>query len=225
MITFDHIAVGAVTLIDGLEWIEETLNMKIPAGGKHDQMGTHNHVISSGGDTYLEIIAKDPSAPPKEQATWFGLDDPRTELSLFKSPRVISWVCRTENINRTLRLLENLGIDTDFGKPKNMSRDNLRWKFSLREDGLIPLWGSAPIFIEWEGNSKHVSRNMRDDGLKFEHLHIDTPHKNALQNLLWTLDFKDERISISKSKDTCLTASYKLKNGKMVSINQRDVRN
>ena len=106
-----------------------------------------------------------------------------------------------------------------------MSRDNLQWKFSLREDGLIPLWGSAPIFIEWEGNSKHVSRNMRDDGLKFEHLHIDTPHKNALQNLLWTLDFKDERISISKSKDTCLTASYKLKNGKMVSINQRDVRN
>ena len=48
MITFDHIAVGAASLMDGLEWIEETLHMKIPAGGKHDQMGTHNHIISSG---------------------------------------------------------------------------------------------------------------------------------------------------------------------------------
>ena len=118
MITFDHIAVGAASLMDGLEWIEETLHMKIPAGGKHDQMGTHNHVISSGDDTYLEIIAKDPLAPTKEQATWFGLDDPMTELSLYKSPRVISWVCRTENINRTLRLLENLGIDTDLAIQK-----------------------------------------------------------------------------------------------------------
>ena len=106
-----------------------------------------------------------------------------------------------------------------------MSRGNLQWKFSLRKDGLIPLWGSAPIFIEWADNSKHVSQDMGDEGLKFEHLHIDTPHKNALQNLLWTLDFTDARISISQNKDTCLTATYKLKNGKKVSINQRDVRN
>ena len=53
MITFDHIAVGAASLMDGLEWIEETLHMKIPAGGKHDQMGTHNHVISSRRDNMI----------------------------------------------------------------------------------------------------------------------------------------------------------------------------
>ncbi len=223
MITFDHIAVGASSLGEGLSWIEKELNIQVPAGGKHDQMGTHNHVISSGNDTYLEIIAKDPQAKPKQKATWFGLDDPRTELSLYKSPQVIAWVCRTENISRTLRLLQNLGVDTDFGKPEEMSRGTLRWKFSLRNDGLIPLWGSSPIFIEWR-DPNHVSRDMGNAGLTFEHLHIETPHKYALENILWTLDFKDNRFSISQSKDTCLTATYKLKCGKKVSINQREVR-
>ena len=224
MIEFDHIAIGASNLNDGVDWVESQLQVKIPMGGKHDKMGTHNHVLSSGNDTYLEVLAKDPSAPPSGRPKWFGLDDPKVELSLYKAPRIIGWVCRTKNIKRTLALLEDLGVETDLGKPTEMSRGSLKWKFSLRKDGLIPLWGSAPILIEWS-DSKHVSNYMADEGLRFKKLHIETPHKNALQNLLWTLNFNDDRFSINKAQDTCITATYQLKDGKEVSINQRETGN
>ena len=224
MIEFDHITIGASNLKDGVDWVENQFQVKIPVGGKHDKMGTHNHVLSSDNNTYLEVLAKDPLAQPNNTPKWFGLDDPKVELSLYKAPRIIGWVCRTKNLKRTLAVLEDLGIETDFGKPTEMSRGNLKWKFSLRKDGLIPLWGSAPILIEWE-DSNHISNDMADDGLLFKKLHIATPHKNALQNLLWTLDFNDDRFSITKADDTCITATYQLKDGKEVSINQRKARN
>ena len=218
MIEFDHIAIGTSNLNDGVKWAEGKLHSKIPYGGKHDQMGTHNHVLSSGNNTYLEILSKDLSAPPNKRNTWFGMDDPKVELALYKSPKIIGWVCRTKNINRTLALLENLGIDTDFGKPIEMSRGKLKWKFSLRSDGLVPLWGSAPILIEWR-DTKHVSFQMADTGLRFKSLLIATPHKNALESLLWTLDFNDNRVSVVKATDTCITATYQLQDGREVSIN------
>ena len=117
-----------------------------------------------------------------------------------------------------MALLENLGIDTDFGKPIEMSRGKLKWKFSLRSDGLVPLWGSAPILIEWR-DTKHVSFQMADTGLRFKSLLIATPHKNALESLLWTLDFNDNRVSVVKATDTCITATYQLQDGREVSIN------
>lgn len=218
MIEFDHIAIGTSNLNDGVKWAEGKLHSKIPYGGKHDQMGTHNHVLSSGNKTYLEILSKDLSAPPNKRNTWFGMDDPKVELALYKSPKIIGWVCRTKNINRTLALLENLGIDTDFGKPIEMRRGKLKWKFSLRSDGLVPLWGSAPILIEWP-DTKHVSFQMADTGLRFKSLLIATPHKNALESLLWTLDFNDNRVSVVKATDTCITATYQLQDGREVSIN------
>ena len=218
MIEFDHIAIGTSNLNDGVKWAEGKLHSKIPYGGKHDQMGTHNHVLSSGNKTYLEILSKDLSAPPNKRNTWFGMDDPKVELALYKSPKIIGWVCRTKNINRTLALLENLGIDTDFGKPIEMSRGKLKWKFSFRSDGLVPLWGSAPILIEWR-DTKHVSFQMADTGLRFKSLLIATPHKNALESLLWTLDFNDNRVSVVKATDTCITATYQLQDGREVSIN------
>ena len=218
MIEFDHIAIGTSNLNDGVKWAEGKLHSKIPYGGKHDQMGTHNHVLSSGNKTYLEILSKDLSAPRNKRSTWFGMDDPKVELALYKSPKIIGWVCRTKNINRTLALLENLGIDTDFGKPIEMSRGKLKWKFSLRSDGLVPLWGSAPILIEWR-DTKHVSFKMADTGVRFKSLLIANPYKNALESLLWTLDFNDNRVSVVKSTDTCITATYQLQDGREVSIN------
>ena len=218
MIEFDHIAIGTSNLNDGVKWAEGKLHSKIPYGGKHEQMGTHNHGLSSGNKTYLEILSKDLSAPPNKRNTWFGMDDPKVELALYKSPKIIGWVCRTKNINRTLALLENLGIDTDFGNPIEMSRGKLKWKFSLRSDGLVPLWGSAPILIEWP-DTKHVSFQMADTGLRFKSLLIATPHKNALESLLWTLDFNDNRVSVVKATDTCITATYQLQDGREVSIN------
>ena len=71
MIEFDHIAIGTSNLNDGVKWAEGKLHSKIPYGGKHDQMGTHNHVLSSGNKTYLEILSKDLSAPPNKRNTWF----------------------------------------------------------------------------------------------------------------------------------------------------------
>jgi hypothetical protein len=222
MIEFDHIAIGAGTLQAGVDWLQSETNINIPVGGEHPKMGTHNHVMSTGDDVYIEVIANNPNAPQPERPRWFGMDDPRVELSLYKAPRVFAWVCRTNNVTRMLNLLKDLGNETDLGTATDMQRGDLHWKIALRKDGLVPLWGSAPLLIEWP-NGPHPSQNMADLGMRFASLNIETPHSSALSSLLWMLDFNDNRVTIAQSGEqlTTMTAAYDLPDGRRVHLSAR----
>ena len=59
MLTFDHIAITATTLQEGVDWVEAALGVTLAGGGKHNLMATHNRLLGLG-DLYLEVIAIDP---------------------------------------------------------------------------------------------------------------------------------------------------------------------
>lgn len=62
MLTFDHIAISAITLDEGVKAVEAALGARLAGGGEHAYMATHNRLLGLG-DLYLEVIAANPAAP------------------------------------------------------------------------------------------------------------------------------------------------------------------
>lgn len=164
----DHLVVGAASLDEGVAWCERVLGVTPLPGGKHALMGTHNRLLNISGPgyerCYLEIIAIDPEAPgPQGRARWFDLDKPELQQALRdKGPGLIHWVARVANLDAALADWQSEGIDV--GEAVEASRDALRWRIALRQDGLRLARDSLPVPIEW--GDAHPTDTMPDSGVR-----------------------------------------------------------
>lgn len=178
-ILIDHIAINCATLAEGIDWVEERLGVRVPLGGKHPIMNTHNAVMSLGDGVYLEIVAVDPEAGPAERARWFGLEDAKVMARLAsEGPYLSAWLCRSDDVRETVRLAK-----TDMGKVYTMRRGELVWQISIRDDGAVPMGGLHPIVIEWP-NGPHVSTRMADLGCRFKRIVVRPPSGSPLRQAL-----------------------------------------
>jgi len=175
---FDHVAVGAPTLAAGADWVAARLGVAPPPGGAHPLMGTHNRLSATGPDSFLELIAVDPAAPPPGRARWFGLDDPAT---LAGGPRPVGLVLGVDDLDAALAAARAAGVE--MGRPLDVSRGDLRWRFAVRDDGAIPLDGAAPLLIEWPAGP-HPAGRMTDQGLRYREVAVETPDPERLTALL-----------------------------------------
>ena len=177
----DHITITAPTLERGAELVARTLGARMPAGGEHPRMGTHNLLLRLGADVFLEVIAVNPAAPRPPRPRWFGLDELRDD----SAPRLATWVARTDDIRSTPPdLLETLGpIET-------MTRGELQWQITIPADGALPLGGAAPALIEWP-SSVHPASRMQARGCSlvgFEIFHAEPERVGALLSRLGLAD-------------------------------------
>lgn len=159
----DHIVIAAPTLGAGVQWCEKTLGVSPGPGGEHPHMGTHNRLLRITSEAfqgaYLEIIAIAPHMPaPAAQARWFDLDNPVLQQRLQTSgPQLVNWVASVGpgQIQNAVSQWRGLGIDA--GEPTAVSRmtptGELRWQFSIRDDGQRPANGALPHLIEWASGS------------------------------------------------------------------------
>lgn len=160
----DHLVVAARTLDEGVHWCEAALGITPGPGGRHALMSTHNRLFCIASDdfpdSYFEIIAIDPEAPPPRRARWFGLDT----IDLSAGPRLVHWVGRTVAIEARLRALR--ALDIDAGEVLGASRDTpaglLRWRIAVRRDGALPFGGALPTLIEW--GERHPAATMPASG-------------------------------------------------------------
>jgi len=178
---FDHIAVGAVSLDQGIRDLRRRFKVKIPFGGTHPRMGTHNCLTRLGDDSFLEIIAVDPEAPPPERPRLFDLDDPGQRHLLSKRPRPIAWIARTRNMDAVMNRAQTVGID--LGLPITMTRGDLRWRLAVGNDGRLPEGGTLPVIIQWP-DGPHPAGWMADLGLKLAALRLIHPNPEALRDKL-----------------------------------------
>src|SRR5689334_16080426 len=102
MLQLDHITVAADNLAAGVAHAEAALGVKIPFGGAHPLMGTHNHLLRLGDSLFLEIVAPDPAAGMLTRRRWFGLDDCAVRAELAKGPRFSTWVVAADDIEKSL---------------------------------------------------------------------------------------------------------------------------
>lgn len=202
---FDHLVIAAHSLDQGQQFAEATLGVKLPAGGQHPQMGTHNLLTRLEDGAFLEIIAIDPSLPAPQHKRWFDLDDKVLQARLAKQPELVAWVARTDAMAGCMRVL-----GADWGTPVTASRGGLSWLFAVRPDGKRPEQGAAPCLIEWPPGP-HASTRMGDVGIRLKAFSIEHPWADPIGKSLDAIGWqRDPRISIRTGaypRLTCVLAT------------------
>ncbi len=194
VLQFDHLALAAQTLEEGVAHVEECLGVRLQPGGKHALMGTHNALLGLGG-VYFEVIAIDPEAPPPGRPRWFALDD------FSGPPRITGWIVRTEDLEAA-RAAAPPGI----GTPIDLARGDLRWRMLVPDDGYLPFDGLFPAIIAWQG-AAHPARLLAESGCRLRRMELIHPEAEALKAAMAGL-LADERIAISPGPAPAIAAEF-----------------
>lgn len=199
MLVFDHLAVSAETLADGVAWVEDRLGVALAGGGQHPHMATHNRLLGLG-DLYLEVIAADPAAPRPAWPRWFDLD------RFSGVPRLTNWVARCDDLDAELALSPQ-GI----GVPVALARGDFRWRMAVPGDGILPFDGGFPALIQWQG-SAHPAQRLPDAGVRLRQLTLIHPQADALRAAL-TGRLDDPRVTIEPGPAKAMQAEFSTPHG------------
>jgi hypothetical protein len=186
--SLDHLTVAARTIDEGVAWCEAALGITPGAGGKHPLMGTHNRLFSIAtpafARTYFEIIAIDPQAGEPGRKRWFDLDDAAMREALARSPQLVHWVVRVDDVMRAVVVWRRRGIDR--GRVLAAARDTpdgmLRWQITVRDDGRRLCGGALPTLIEW--GDRHPAETMPSSGVTLRALRLRARDPVALAGAL-----------------------------------------
>lgn len=201
MLALDHLAVSALSLEEGTDWVEQALGVPLAGGGRHPHMGTHNRLLSLG-DLYLEVIAIDPAAPRPGHPRWFDLD------SFRGPPRLTNWICRTDDLDSALA-----EAPPGTGTATDLQRGDCRWRFAVPATGRLPFDDRFPALIQWQGEL-HPARTLRDHGIRLTGLEITHPEAQALRDALAGLS--DPRVVVELGPYHALRATFSTPNGPRV---------
>lgn len=202
MLTFDHIAFSADTLAEGVETLETALGLPTVQGGKHALMGTHNRLMSLGGNEYLEVIAIDPDAPPPGRPRWFAMDERQGK------PQLTNWICNTPSLPDALNTApEGSGDIVDF------ERSALRWQMAVPRNGRLPFGGCFPAMIQW--HSPHPAPRLHDSGARLARLTLLHPQADALRAVLTPM-MPDTRIVVEQGDTPALIADIDTPHGRRI---------
>jgi hypothetical protein len=178
MLKLDHLAIVAPSLREGVDYVSECLDIDMPQGGAHLEMGTHNHLLRLGDETYLEVIAVDPEARPAVGPRWFGLDDGEAVRADWRAGRRLrAWVARTDDLDAVLAEHGDL-----LGGKIRASRGDRSWLFALRADGSLPAGGAAPAVIDWDLRGSPAP-GMPDLGARLQAFVIEHPDPEGVAAL------------------------------------------
>ncbi len=206
MLRLDHITIAANDLAAGVAHAEAALGAKIPFGGAHPLMGTHNHLLRLGDSLFLEIIAPNPAAGPLARRRWFGLDDPAMRAELAAGPRLATWIVATDDIETMLRELPHAA-----GPAVTVTRGDLKWLISVPNDGSMPLSGAFPTLIQWP-RGPHPAARMPDLGCSLVSLEIVHPEAAEIGRSLQR-HFGDARVRFATAARPSLSATIRTPQG------------
>jgi ketosteroid isomerase-like protein/catechol 2,3-dioxygenase-like lactoylglutathione lyase family enzyme len=186
----DHIILGAADLDRATHAFERMTGVRPIYGGKHPT-GTHNALVSLGGQTYLEIIAAQPGAPAPD---WLP------NLADLEDPTPVGWAITADDGAALRRDLVAAGFVLTENRPgarTTPSGATLNWQ-TFRFAGDIK---QMPFFILWAPETQHPSA-ASPSGCKLARFTIASPQSEQLNRLRNALD-----LPVEVSKATTLELS------------------
>jgi hypothetical protein len=200
--SLDHITVISPSLEIGASFVYRALGVSTEIGRTHPSMGTHNRLLSLGADTYLEVIAVDPTALAPPRPRWFGLDS----LTTASAPRLAAWVARTADIAAIS--LPELGV------VETMHRESISWQMTLTADGSTPLLGAAPALIHRQPGTHPASR-LQDVGCRLRRLVIQHPCPEIIRSLLARIELRQlPKVEVQQGDACALLAEIDTPSGR-----------
>ncbi len=186
--TMDHIVIGANKLHIETAQLENTLNASFLDGGKHLLMATHNKLLRLQDSIYLEVIAIDPEAHSQKMISgrqrWFSLDSQFTQQRLARAAQPLTWVVSVSDIEAAKSECEY-----DPGEIIEVSRDHLKWRLTVPNDGSLREEGILPSLIEWP-EGQNPSNIIAKSGVRLENLLVSHPEPERIMAMLEKLNFK-----------------------------------
>lgn len=180
MFKLDHITIIAPSLNEGIEHVRASLGIDISHGAIHSDMGTHNKRLRLGAETYLEVVAIDPSATPPTRPRWFDLDHiDKLQQNWEDGLRLKTWVVRTDNIDEILASEGQL-----FGTKTWLEN---AFHFSLLPDGSLPMDGVLPNIID-RGGRAPPSIGFEDQGMQLREFVLEHPSPDQIIKLFDRLE-------------------------------------
>jgi Glyoxalase-like domain len=191
--SLDHLVVVAPSLNEGVTAVSAMLGVELQRGGEHSRMGTHNALLRIGAASYLEVIARNPSAPDPGRPRWFELDraDGRVRLA--------TWVARTTEPRAAVA-----ASPVDLGAVESMTRGDLEWRITIPSQGRLLEEGVVPMLIEWTGGS-HPAGRLPDQGVRLEGLDLEHPNPELIRSFLRWVGFEGP-VSVAEGERPSLVA-------------------
>ena len=203
----DHLLLGTANLADGVAWVAERLGVEAAFGGRHENLGTANHLLSLGGDVYLEIIGPDPEASPGIGPLPFGIGD-------LDDPRLVTWAARATDLGALVARAAAAGVSLGEVRPGSRRRPDggeLRWEITALtaslHDGLIP------FFIDW-GATPHPARSTPPGG-RLTAFRAEHPNPAAVRSTLEALSLA---LEVEEGPAPALVATIRAPNGDEVEL-------
>lgn len=204
----DHFAIGAESLLKGVDAMKEILGVEVPIGGKHDAMSTHNCVMQAGNESFFELIAIDPEAGDPGRVRWFTLDDPKTTAKIAERPRALCWVVNTDDLDAVIA-----ASPVDLGEVVKFTRGERSWRLTVPTDGHLPEGGLLPAFIEWSAGP-HPSTGQQDLGVQLKTVHLSHPNPQQFTEVLEILNVA--HLAVVKQGNAALSFELETPNGIVV---------
>lgn len=199
MLAFDHIAISAETLAQGVDAVETALGLPLSGGGQHAHMATHNRLLGLG-DLYLEVIAPDPSLPAPPHPRWFDLD------AFTGPPRLTNWVARCDDL-----AAEIATSPAGIGTPAHLERGDFRWDMAIPATGKLPFDGAFPALIRWLG-TLHPTHRLPESHARLIRLEIAHPDAHTLTDLLASR-LADPRVIFTTAPALAMQATFTTPHG------------
>jgi hypothetical protein len=131
---------------------------------------------------------------------WFGLDDPKLRAELAVSPRFVTWVLATDDIETALRQ-----VPYAAGPAVTVTRGDLAWLISVPDDGSMPFGGAFPTLIQWP-RGPHPASKMPELGCSLVSFEIAHPDAELIGRSLGPF-FDDPRVRFSVAETPSLSAT------------------
>lgn len=173
----DHLVYAVPDLDAAIDDLAQRLGVRAAVGGRHPGWGTHNALLSLGGDSYLEVIAPDPAQPV--------LDNPRAfDLDSVTAPLLRTWAMRAPDIDARVAHARTAGFDpgnVEPGRRATTDGTTLEWRLTRagrgRGDWLVP------FLIDWGDAELHPARTS-PPGCSLVELRAEHPQPGAVQPML-----------------------------------------
>ncbi|MFT4603323.1 MAG: hypothetical protein ACI9W4_000036 [Rhodothermales bacterium] len=195
----DHLVYVTNDLAAGIAHIERLLGVKPVPGGRHPDFGTHNALLSLGPETYLEVLAPDPSLDPPARGRL-------TDVWGARAKGLFTWVAKAPDIQRTLdNAISPLGPVQPCSR-KRPDGSVLAW--TLSDPFVGRLGGAIPFLIDW-GRSPHPAQSAPAAG-SLEGLTIHHPEPKRIGRILDSLGLS---VTVQLSEQPHLVARIRTPRG------------
>jgi hypothetical protein len=170
----DHLVYAVPDLDGAVADLEQRLGVRATPGGQHPGRGTRNALIALGPESYLEILAPDPTQAAPAGGRWFGVD-PNTPA------RLAGWAAKGVDLSRVAAAAASRGVPLGPVVAGSRQRpDGVTLQWTLTDPGLSAGVSLVPFFIDWTGSPHPAATAARGpalESLRAEHPRPDLAHE------------------------------------------------